>query len=112
MKNIDETITFWNKNAEKLYGYTKQEALGQKINIFLKAKHSESSDEVITQLKKGKSWTGEITHYTKNNNEVTVQSYWSTTFNAQGDIVEILESNVDITERKKSKMKETSWLNS
>jgi PAS domain S-box-containing protein len=100
VKNMDETITFWNKGAEKLYGYTKQEALGQKINTLLKANHSQSSDEVITQLKQGKNWTGEITHCTKNKNRVTVQSYWSATLNAQGDIVEILESNIDITERK------------
>jgi len=102
VKNMDETITFWNTGAEKLYGYTKQEALGQKINILLKAKHSKSFDDVITQLKQGKNWTGEITNYTKNNNEVIVQSYWSATLNAQGDIVEILESNVDITQRKKA----------
>ncbi len=101
VKNMDETITFWNTGAEKLYGYTKQEALGQKINILLKAKHSKSFDDVITQLKQGKNWTGEITDYNKNNNEVIVQSYWSATLDAQGDIVEILESNVDITERKK-----------
>jgi PAS domain S-box-containing protein len=102
VKNMDETITFWNTGAEKLYGYTKQEALGQKISILLKAKHSQSSEEVITQLRQGKSWIGEITHYNKNNNEVRVQSYWSATLDAQGDIAEILESNVDITERKKT----------
>ena len=102
VKNMDETITFWNAGAEKLYGYTKQEALGQKINILLKAKYSKLFDDVITQLRQGKSWTGEITNYTRNNNEVTVQSYWSATLDAQGDIVEILESNVDITERKKT----------
>jgi PAS domain S-box-containing protein len=106
VKSMDETITFWNAGAEKLYGYTKQEALGQKINILLKAKHSKSYDEVITQLKQGKSWTGEITNYTKNNNEVIVQSYWTATLDAQGDIAEILESNVDITERKKA---EEAW---
>ena len=100
IKNMDETITFWNAGAEKLYGYTKEEALGQKINILLRTKNSKSFEEVISQLKQGKSWTGEITNYTKNNNEVTVQSYWSATLDAQGGITEILESNVDITKRK------------
>jgi DNA-binding NtrC family response regulator len=33
VKKLDETITFWNAGAERLYGYTKEEALGQKINI-------------------------------------------------------------------------------
>ncbi len=104
VKKLDETITFWNTGAEKLYGYTKQEALGQKINILLKAKHSKSFDGVITQLKQGKNWTGEITNYTKNNKEVTVQSYWSASFNAEGEIVEILESNADITQSKRAEV--------
>jgi PAS domain S-box-containing protein len=99
---LDETITFWNAGAERLYGYTKEEALGQKINILLKAKNSKSFNGVITQLKQGKNWTGEITNYAKNNNKVIVQSYWSATLDAQGGIVEILESNVDITEHKKA----------
>jgi PAS domain S-box-containing protein len=100
VKNRDEKITFWNTGAEKLYGYTKEEALGQKINILLKVKYSKSFDDVITQLKQGKSWTGELTNYNKNNNKVIVQSNWSAALNAQGDIAEILESNVDITQRK------------
>ena len=102
VKNVDDTITFWNAGAEKLYGYSKKEAIGQKISILLKASIGESSDKVIDQLKQGINWTGEITHQTKNNNKVIVQSYWSSTLDTQGHVVEILESNVDITERKKA----------
>ncbi len=104
VKKVDETITFWSGGAEKLYGYSKQKALGQKINTLLKAKHSQSSDEIISQLKRDKNWIGEITRRTKNGDEVTVQSNWSATLNAQGEIVEILESNVDITDRKRAEL--------
>jgi PAS domain S-box-containing protein len=102
VKNLDGTITFWNTGAEKLYGYTKEEATGQKIHTLLKPKLSELSDNIINELKQGKNWTGEITHYSKNNHEVLVQSYWSATIDSQGGLTEILESNVDITERKRA----------
>ena len=102
VKDIDDTVTFWSAGAEKLYGYTKKEAIGQKISILLKASFGESSEKIINQLKQGKNWTGEITHQTKNNNELIVQSYWSAKLDNQRNVVEILESNVDITERKKA----------
>ncbi len=102
VKDPDGTITFWNTGAEKLYGYKKEEAIGQKIHVLLKTRLSQTSDNLINELKQGKNWTGEITRYDKNNREVLVQSYWSATLDSQGDLAEILESNVDITERKKA----------
>ena len=102
VRKVDGTITFWNTGAETLYGYTKEEALGQKIHILLKAQLSRSSDNIIDELKQGKNWTGEVTHYSKDNRKVLVQSYWSATFDSQCGLTEILESNVDITERKKA----------
>jgi PAS domain S-box-containing protein len=83
-------------------GYTKEEAIGKKISILLKAKLSKSPEKIINELKQGKKWIGETTHYNKNNQEVIVESNWSATLDSQGGIVEILESNVDITERKKA----------
>ena len=102
VNDLDGTITFWNTGAEKLYGYTKEEAIGQKIHVLLKPRLFQSSDNIINELKQGKNWTGEITHYGKNNREVLVQSYWSATLDSQGGLAEILESDVDITERKKA----------
>ena len=102
VKNVDDTITFWNAGAEKLYGYTKKEAIGKKISILLKAKLSKSSETIINELMQGKKWVGETKHYNKNNQEVIVESNWSATLDSHGGIVEILESNVDITERTKA----------
>ena len=67
-----------------------------------KAQCSQLSDNIIAELKQGRNWMGEITHYSKSNREVLVQSYWSATFDSNGSLAEILESNVDITKRKKA----------
>ncbi len=36
VRKLDGTISFWSKGAEKLYGWTKEKAIGQNINSLLK----------------------------------------------------------------------------
>lgn len=101
VKNLDEEITFWNKGAEKLYGYSKEEAIGTKINVLLKANYFDSLEKICEKLRQGEHWIGELTHFAKNGNAVLVRSDWLATLDEGGNIVEILESNLDITESKK-----------
>jgi PAS domain S-box-containing protein len=99
VRKLDGTITFWSKGAEKLYGWRKDEALGQVIHTLLMTEFPQSLKEVLKKLKLDGKWSGEISHTCKNGDKVVVQSYWLGKFNAQGEIVEMMESNVDITER-------------
>ena len=59
-------------------------------------------DEIVSQLKLIGKWSGELIHHAKDGNEVIVQSSWLATFDKQGELTEILESNVDIGERKQA----------
>ncbi len=99
VRKLDGTITFWSKGAEKLYGWSKDEAIGQVIHKLLMTEFSQPLMEVLKELKLGGEWSGEISHTCKNGDRVVVQSYWLGKFNAEGEIVELLESNVDLTER-------------
>ena len=56
----------------------------------------------MDKLKAEKKWSGELVHQTKSGKEVTVQSWWLAEETEHGKIKSILESNVDITERKKA----------
>ena len=56
-------------------------------------------DEILKKLKLDGKWSGEIVHTCKDGSKVVVQSYWLAKFGADGKIVEMFESNVDITER-------------
>ncbi len=96
---LDGSITFWSRGAEKLCGWTKDEAIGKDIHSLLKAEFPEPLEEILSKVKLDGKWSGEIVHTCKDGNKVAVQSYWLGKFGADGKIVEILESNVDITER-------------
>ena len=105
VKKLDDTITFWSKGAEKLYGWTKEEAIGQRTSSLFRTKSSEALKDIILKLKQTGNWSGELTHYTKGGKELVVQSWWMGKPDEQGKIKEILESNIDITERKRIQTK-------
>jgi PAS domain S-box-containing protein len=99
VRKLDGTITFWSEGAEKLYGFTKDEAIGQDINKLLNSELPQSPDEIQNRLEKEGKWSGEIIHICKDGNKVVVQSYWLGKFSSDGKMYELLESNVDITQR-------------
>jgi len=99
VRKVDGTITFWSKGAEKLYGITKEEAIGQDINTLLETKMPKPQEEILNELQLKGKWSGEVIHTCKNGDKIVEQSYWMARFDSKGDIFEMLESNVDITER-------------
>ena len=99
VRKLDGTISFWNKGAEKLYGWTKEEAVGQNINDLLKTKWNMPLKEIMKKVELDGKWSGEIEHTCANGHKIVVQSYWLGKFGADGKMLEMLESNVDITER-------------
>ncbi|MGD0645838.1 MAG: PAS domain S-box protein [Candidatus Bathyarchaeia archaeon] len=101
VKNSDDTITLWNQGAEKLYKWTKNEAIGQKIQKLLGSEFSEPLKSINDELKRAGRWSGEVVHHTKDGRTKILQSWWLAKRNKNGELVEILESNVDITDRKK-----------
>jgi len=100
-RQLDGTINFWSKGAQLLYGWTRQEAIGQKTHTLLKTKFSQPLEQIIKQLQQTGYWSGELIHCTKDDKQVIVQSRWQAEFDDQGNVLDMLESNVDITEHKR-----------
>ncbi len=100
VRRLDGIVTFWSQGAETLYGWKESEALGRQVSDLLQARLSEPLEDIVEQLKQTGRWSGEIVHHTRGGLQVIVQSWWLAQFNAQGDIIEIFESNVDFTARK------------
>jgi PAS domain S-box-containing protein len=102
---LDGTINFWSEGAEKLYGWTKDEAIGQITPNLLKSEFPQPIDEILDKIKKEGKWSGEIVHTCKDGSKLVVQSYWLAKFGSDGKIIEMLESNVDITQRMEMQLK-------
>jgi PAS domain S-box-containing protein len=52
-KNLDGLITSWNKGAERLFGYTAEEAVGQNIKLVIPRERHKEEDEILARLRRG-----------------------------------------------------------
>lgn len=101
VRELDGTIIFWSRGAESLYGWTQEEALGHRTHDLLHTEFPEPLEVIVAQLNLGRKWSGELRHRTKDGHTVTVESHWLAELDEQGKVIELLESNTDITERKR-----------
>jgi len=52
-KNLDGVITSWNKGAERLFGYTAEEAVGQNITLIIPPDHRGEERTIVERLTRG-----------------------------------------------------------
>jgi PAS domain S-box-containing protein len=94
-------ILFWNQGAERLYGWTAQEALGRVSHSLLKTRFPTRRADVDARLAREGHWEGELVHTCRDGSVVTVESRQSLVHDAQGELTAILEINRDITARRR-----------
>ncbi len=100
VRDANDRITYWNKGATKIYGYTWQEALGKVTHNLLKTKHFEPLPKIYEKLFLDNYWEGELLHTRRDGNRLTVFSRWVLDRDIQGKRAYVLETNNDVTRRK------------
>jgi len=75
MWDVDGGIIEWNRGSEELYGYSRAEALGKRKEVLLGTSVPGSSfAELRAKLLETGTWSGELTHRTKDGRELMVES--------------------------------------
>lgn len=100
VKDLDDQIIYWNKGAERLYGWKAEEALGQKSEELLYQDPGPLHEAYQALMSKGE-WQGEMVKLTKDGRKLNVDVRWTLVRDAQGKPRSILAINVDITEKKR-----------
>ena len=72
--SLDGPIEFWNAGAERLYGFTQNEAVGRTSHALLQTKFPIEFTELHSQLRNERYWSGELRHTCKDGIDVTVDS--------------------------------------
>lgn len=100
IRDTDHTIRYWNKGAERLYGWEAEEVLGQ-MTTDLFSKDLSVVDAVQSALHEHGSWAGELKHLARDGKQVIVFSRLTLVRNPDGTQEAVMAINTDITEQKR-----------
>jgi PAS domain S-box-containing protein len=101
VRDMSDTITYWNRGAQELYGWTVEQAMGKHSHELLQTGFPLPIDEVRAELLRSSRWEGELQKTKADGSRVVVASRWSLRRDEQGRPLAILETNNDVTDRKR-----------
>src|SRR5262245_45826392 len=102
VRDTNNVVTFWNRGAEALYGWTREEAVGQVSHDLMQTVFPMPLEKNMAELNSTARWEGELIHTRRDGTQVIVASRWALQLNEQKKPIAILETNNDITERKRA----------
>jgi two-component system, cell cycle sensor histidine kinase and response regulator CckA len=100
VRDLENRILFWNKGAERLYGWLAEDAVGKNATALITAKNSTQPDTIMPIVIQLGAWQGELQKKTKDGRELLVESRWTLVRNESGQPKSFLVVNTDITEKK------------
>jgi PAS domain S-box-containing protein len=101
VRDVSDIITYWNRGAQELYGWTPEQAVGKRSHDLLRTVFPAPIDDITAELLRTGRWEGELKHVKADQTEVVVSSRWSLQRNEHMSPIAVLETNNDITERKR-----------
>ena len=99
VRDMSDIITYWNRGAQELYGWTPEEAIGEHTHQLLKTNFPLPIDEIRAELLRTGRWEGELEKTKADGTRVVVASRWSLRRDQHARPAAILETNNDVTER-------------
>jgi PAS domain S-box-containing protein len=102
VRDINGVITYWNRGAKELYGWSAEQAEGKIARELLKTVFPIPRERIMAELLSSGRWEGELVRTKKDGTHLVVASRWSLQRDARGTPVAALETDNDITERKRA----------
>ncbi len=102
-EDLNGAITSWNQGAERLFGYTEREAIGQPVTMLILEDHAGEERAILERIRKGEA----VQHYEtarrrKDGSVLDTSLTVSPIRNSRGEIIGVSKIARDVTERKRS----------
>lgn len=99
VSDLEHKVLYWNKSAERLYGWSAEEVIGTELDKLIYQESSRFQRNHNLVLKHGE-WSGEIQQRTMDGRNIFVEARWTLVRADDGTPQSILAINTDITDRK------------
>jgi PAS domain S-box-containing protein len=100
VRDLEGNVFFWNKGAERIYGWKCQEVLGLNVRKLLFRNPKRFAEVNALTINQGK-WSGDLQQLTKDEQEITVEARWTLIRDDEGQPKSVLSINTDVTAKKK-----------
>jgi PAS domain S-box-containing protein len=102
-KSLDGVITSWNTGAERVFGYTAEEAIGQPITIVIPRDRHAEERTILTRIRRGERIDHfETVRQRKNGSLIVISLTVSPVKNANGEVVGASKIARDVSEQKRA----------
>jgi len=91
------TILYWSSGCERLYGWKRDEAMGQTLYRLLRTDYPVSREEILRSLRERGNWEGEVVHHTKSGWALSIRTLCVARKSEDGELQSILQNNIDVT---------------
>lgn len=103
VRNLDQTIRFWNKGSQRLYGWTAEEVLGKTMVGQMYQDPQTLIDAMNQTLANEGDWSGELEQLARDGSAISIEARWTVVRDELGRINGVLGINTDIRERKRAR---------
>jgi two-component system, cell cycle sensor histidine kinase and response regulator CckA len=101
VRDLNDNVLFWNKSAERIYGWPKSEVTGRNIKGIVYKNSLTQYDEAKRKAIDEGEWEGELRQLTKDGKEIIVESRWTLVRDDRGEPKSVLVINTDVTDKRK-----------
>lgn len=101
VRDLNDNVLFWNKSAERIYGWPKSEVTGRNIKGIVYKNNLTQYDEAKRKAIGEGEWEGELRQLTKDDKEIIVESRWTLVRDDRGEPKSVLVINTDVTDKRK-----------